>query len=433
MARIVKRGDSYLVTVSAGYDEYGKQKRISKTFHPVSKSEDKIKKELDRFVVDFEREIEQGNTFDKTKFANYYREDWLPNAELHAGEAKKLTVRALEDYKRLIENYAIQVIGNMKITEIKAKHLRHLCESMAKGDFKDKDGNPKALSIGTQRKALIAISSVFEQAIRDEIVEANPTMIARKELGTADDENQTKGFTLDETKRFLEYIGQPFESRHSVKDDAGNEVSSYTELHHTNPMWVAFFHLAIQGGFRRGEMLALTWNDIDFDTNTVHISKAVSKTKAKGMIEKAPKTKAGKRNVTMPESSMEILNKWKIEQMETALSMGSAWKGYRGKEFNKNRVLIQEDGSPMDVDTPYHTFKRIISRYNETHENKLPDVKLHGLRATSISNLQRMGVDLGTVAKRVGHSKPTTTLRYYTEGDSDIEKQSAELLEQIAK
>ena len=59
----------------------------------------------------------------------------------------------------------------------------------------------------------------------------------------------------------------------------------------------------------------------------------------------------------------------------------------------------------MYPSTPSATFKKLIHRYNETHEDKLPDIRLHDLRHTSATLLISQNVDVKTVSSRLGHAE----------------------------
>ena len=165
------------------------------------------------------------------------------------------------------------------------------------------------------------------------------------------------------------------------------------------------FHLAVFGGFRRGELIALTWDDIDFQNHTVTVCKASARTKG-GIITKAPKTFSSNRTVTLPASTMGLIRRHKEEQQRYRLSLGTYWKGC-------NYLFTQDDGRQMDISTPNKVFKKVIRIYNETHADKLPEITLHGLRHTSATLLIAQNVDIKTVSSRLGHSETSTTLDIY--------------------
>jgi integrase len=120
--------------------------------------------------------------------------------------------------------------------------------------------------------------------------------------------------------------------------------------------------------------------------------------------------------------------------MMLSLHLQGLWKGYTGKEFDRNFIFIQmETGMPMDVGTPTHKFKEILKMYNETHgsENQLPEITLHELRHTSATLLLANGTDIETVSHRLGHSKASTTLDIYGHAMKKMDSKASDTLESI--
>ena len=149
--------------------------------------------------------------------------------------------------------------------------------------------------------------------------------------------------------------------------------------------WLFCFNLALFTGDRRGENIGLTWEDIDFERCTVNIDKATVSVEG----EKFTKdTKTGStRVVVVPSFVMDIGRELLSEQKRTCLQLGDKWVGFRGRQFSKNYVFQQWDGSQMDLGSPRHEFKRLVRIYNEnvaTNEGEsLPEeVTLHDLRHT---------------------------------------------------
>ena len=183
----------------------------------------------------------------------------------------------------------------------------------------------------------------------------------------------------------------------------------------------------------------MTWKDLDFDKQTVSITKAVAATKD-GQIVKGPKTDAGVRDIVLPSECFALLKKWKGEQRLLCLKMGTAWKGHRdiihgGKmtdAFDENAVFIQIDnGLPVHIATPGHKFTEVIDLYNKTcekEEDKLPKIRLHDLRHTSATLLLSKNTDIETVARRLGHSKASVTLDIYGHALPENDRQAADIL-----
>lgn len=102
--------------------------------------------------------------------------------------------------------------------------------------------------------------------------------------------------------------------------------------------------MALFGGFRRGEQIALTWDDVDYAHNTVEIRKSAARVKD-GIIIKAPKTFSSNRIVTHLADCMKLLKRLEIQQKEYRLQVGEYWKG-------EGHIFTQDDGSIMDISTP---------------------------------------------------------------------------------
>jgi integrase len=80
-------------------------------------------------------------------------------------------------------------------------------------------------------------------------------------------------------------------------------------------------------GARRGELLGLTWGDVDFEACTVNINKSVLYLPGKGIYEDSPKNESSNRVVKLPASVIRNLQAYKVVQMEEQLKVGNLWKG----------------------------------------------------------------------------------------------------------
>lgn len=167
--------------------------------------------------------------------------------------------------------------------------------------------------------------------------------------------------------------------------------------------------MALLGGFRRGELVALTWDKINFENNTVTIDKATGYANHK-LYTKSPKTKGSERTVSLPNVVMDLLKLYKAEQNKQKELAGDKW-------IENNYVFVQWNGKQMHISTPTNTFNDILDKYNATVDNdseKLPYIGLHGLRHTHATLLISANTDIKTVSARLGHSNASTTLNIYT-------------------
>ena len=160
-------------------------------------------------------------------------------------------------------------------------------------------------------------------------------------------------------------------------------------------------YLAIDTGLRKGELAGLTWEDIDFEMSTISINKQRHYVMGYGVFESSPKTEAGIRTVTVSQTVLNLLKRYKNQQRENRLKFGTAWK-------NEPYVFLHDDGSAIYPNRPYVWFTNFLQRHN------LPKITFHQLRHTNASLLISAGQDVVTVSGRLGHSDKSITLNTYS-------------------
>lgn len=161
--------------------------------------------------------------------------------------------------------------------------------------------------------------------------------------------------------------------------------------------------VALHTGARISEVLGLQWRNIDLKTGEMHITGQLER--KQGDIERALKdtTKNHKSRVTIaPPYVLEFLKDERRRQNAHRLHAGEAWQNADGLVFTR------EDGSPLPHRTVEHAFDRIKQRLGH------PELTLHTLRKTYITNQVHAGEDIKTVAAAVGHSASDITLAVYT-------------------
>lgn len=164
--------------------------------------------------------------------------------------------------------------------------------------------------------------------------------------------------------------------------------------------WRAYFYLALFSQLRRGELIALTWDDIDLEQGVVLVNKSSYYSPEKGVVLKAPKSASGYRQVTIPHTVCEVLKEHRSDQRLQRLRAGADWQ-------DANAVFTQRNGLRLNLDSPAARLKKIVKR------SGLPPISPHGLRHTGASLLVAGGEDYKTVQYRLGHSRASTTLDLY--------------------
>jgi integrase len=159
--------------------------------------------------------------------------------------------------------------------------------------------------------------------------------------------------------------------------------------------------VALLTGMRLGEVLALRWSNVDLDAKVIKVREALEQTAAFGVRFKPPKSKAGKRDITLPDILVDALREHRKAQLELRMQCGA------GRLPDDALLFATIEGRPWApnlLSTLWLNFARSIG---------MADVTFHALRHTHASQLIDQGVDIVTISKRLGHAKPDITLRTY--------------------
>lgn len=365
MATIQKRGGSYLIRVSCGYDTKGKQVIQSMTWKPdEGMSERQIQKELNRQAVMFEEACMRGFQSKAVKFETF-AEEWFE-------EYAKPNLRNTT-YERLLQlrKRVYAAIGHLRMDKISPRQIQAFVNALSKDGANERNGKP--LAPKTIRHNLSLISDVFSYAVKMGVVADNPCAKVTIPKG---EQKEKQIYTPAEVERFLTLLNsEPLKYR-------------------------TFFNLMIYSGFRRGEMLGLEWKDVNFETNVISVRRTSNYTAKKGVYTDTTKTKKSQRSLKFPQEIMDMLKEYKAEQDEQALKYGDKW-------VETDRLYTKWNGEPMQNGTPYFW----LSEFCEKHG--LPFYGIHSFRHLFASLLVNQGVDIVTVSGALGHSCVGTTTNIY--------------------
>jgi len=164
--------------------------------------------------------------------------------------------------------------------------------------------------------------------------------------------------------------------------------------------WRAAVNVLLASGCRRGELLGLKWEKVDWEKRTVRIDCAMHYASDRGLFEGPPKTRDSVRTLSLPEETMELLKEHKLWQEEERVRQGAKWK-------ESSYVFTGEHGGPMNPSQLGNWLTRFEKRHN------LPHLNPHAFRHTMTSLLLFSGVDSISVSHRLGHSSVATTTNIY--------------------
>ena len=365
MANIRKRGNTYQIRVSCGYDTKGEQIMQTMTWKPPEGMTPKqAEKEVQKQAVFFDEKCMKGQVTANVKFEDL-AEEWL---ETYAKLNLKKTSYERQKQMRL---RVYPAIGHMRMDKIKAWHIQQFVNDLALNGKNMRNGKP--LSRKTAVHHLSFISDVFSYAIRMEMLTDNPCRRVVVPKGTKKEKDI---YTLEEIKKLFELL-----------EDAPLKYRT-------------FFTLAIYSGFRRGELLGLEWKDIDWDNCVISVRRTSNYTPSAGTYTDTTKTKSSQRSLKFPQHVMDLLREFKAEQDEEREKLGSKWEDH-------DRLFVKWNGEPMYHTTTYSWFRKFCDK------NGMRFCDIHSLRHFYASALINEGVDAAAVSSALGHLAIGTTTSIY--------------------
>mgnify|MGYP005763561093 CR=1 FL=1 len=375
MATIRKRGESYQIRVSCGYNSQGKQVTRSTTWKPApGMTPSQIKRELERQAVALEGRETTGSG--AVKF-EAFAEKWL--AEV-AGNARK--IRTMDNLRhQAVRVY--QAIGHIRLDKLTALHIQAFINNLQEDGINRRGGK---LAPSTVRGYLQFISGVLSYAVKIGVIASNPC--SRVSLPAAQS-REKEIYTLQEAQTFLD------------------------SLERVDTVWRVFFTLAIYGGFRKGELLGLEWQDIDLEAHTISIRRTSNYTADKGVYTDTTKTVGSQRTLKAPVEVMTLLRAWRAEQAQQRLLWGQQWEA-------GDRVITGDTGKPIHPGTPRVWLVRHCKRTGQRC------LGIHAFRHLNASLLINSGADVRTVSALLGHSNTTTTLNLYAHSFQEAQARASE-------
>lgn len=443
--RVGKRGTTYRITCFKGYLN-GKQQKETCTYtleemgisalsekgNP--RAESTIMKEVQLYADNLEKRLIGASYMkgDKVRFIDFYENTWKPWAKNH------FSASTYYSYTTHIEEIFIPTLGSLKIGKITPERISAIYLNLAEGKRIDgKEGGYSRGSIVTFHKQL---QSVMNLAKQYKIIEENPCR--NVSLPRTNETEKIKYLTQEQTAIFLNMLDNPSPRvvKAFYKDWGKDKVTVYdfcareqTRLQYNT--FKTLFRVALFSGCRVGELCALTWNDVDFDSCTLYIRKSVAYAKSEGgPYIKEPKTANSYREVVIPKSEIQRLKELKCNQTETIMKLGTAWEGVRDiKRLNDNLIFPQFCGKLMWRSAPNRTLSRLIQNYNAQapKDKQLPHITIHCLRHTSATLLIASDMDIKTISSRLGHKRIQTTLDIYAHPLKKRDEEASAVLENM--
>lgn len=359
--------DTWLFTVSDGFDAQGKRVKLFRTFHGG-------KREAEKALAQFVSEVAQGKvSISGGMTVAAWAEVWERE---HV--SRNLAPKTAATYRTMLKHRIIPALGTIALNKLTSAHIKKFYANLDEDGVR-KDGRGTRLSGATQGKCHRVLSVLLKEAVYRELIPHNPVADVRP----------------------------PREERPTVKYYEEESVRRLlVALQERSIRFRAIVLLALLTGLRRGEIIGLEWGSINWQSHKLTIKQSAYVAKGQGQKLKTTKTATSTRVVVMPAELEQILQVWREQQAEEREKAGSLWQP---SDF----VFTDWKGAWLRVDSVTSEWGKFLKRVNKREPNYLPPLNFHGLRHTAASFLFASDIDVRSVAGVLGHAQASTTLNIY--------------------
>lgn len=425
---------SYSIRVYRGRDpETGKQLTpYASTWKvPEGWGESRARREAQRQAVLFEQRCRQGAVGDGRETFREYAE-YVLNWKASMGMKHLTEVHYRQSLERVLP-----ALGSMRLRDIRPQHLNKLYQALSApqaradneraqakpqlwralekrglyGDVPDSDG--KRISMGRLRQGKAvkpATARRIAQALGQPVQELFTILREERTLSSRTVMNchLLVSTVLGQAEKEMLIPFNPARRATPPKREGGDpnyfqedEVGMILQALESEPLkWRAAVYVLLVSGCRRGELLGLKWEKIDWEKGTIRIDCAMQYAPDRGVYESTPKTKDSVRTLRLPEEAFALLEEYRQWQEAFKRQEGARWK-------ESPYVFTGEHGGPMNPSQ----LGNWLTRFEKRHS--LPHLNPHAFRHTMTSLLLFSGVDSISVSHRLGHSNVATTTNIY--------------------
>jgi integrase len=333
---------------------------------------DKLTEKKDQIRTGTYRPPSEGKTFKE------FAETWL-KGKVGVKDSTKTS------YEGIVNNHLLPYFGSGRIAEMKRENIKDFVNGMVV------EGR---LSSKTINNCLLVLHQILDDAQVDGFVIHNPYVKIEKPRRVMAEVDYLRTHEIPIFLKASEVTQEPKEkvTRISRKKSEGKkkECPKCETTRH------AVFFTAIFTGMRRGELLGLKWEDVDWLNRKIHVRRSLYK----GAFQD-PKSDYSRRAIDMGPRLIETLKNHRAKQNETRLKAGGNWS-------NNDLVFCHNDGTALDGDNLYHRDLKAVLKKAE-----LRSIRIHDLRHTFASILISTGHNIKYIQSQMGHSPSKITLDLY--------------------
>ena len=377
-----KRGNYYKIIVEMGKDPVSGERR--------RKTENiKGKKEAEKRLAELIRAVDTGMLTDPKKMTvAQYLDYWMVTYC-----KMNLAPSTFSSYSQIVKNHLKPALGRLAIDKLLPTNIQSYYSEALKGGRKGNHGEKgPGLSPTTVLYHHRVLREALQHAVRRQLIARNPAdaVMPPKKVRP-----EMTVFTEDEIAKLLDKL-------------------RLTYLYMPT-------YLAVATGMRAGEILGLSWADVDLPDREEEEGGAITVRRSLNHFKKGqepvfgePKTAGSKRRVELFPQAVRELRRYKKEQNEQRLAAGEVWQNY-------NLVCCYANGAPINPASFARAFR------GRTRELNIVG-RFHDLRHSHATFLLKHGIHPKVVAERLGHTQIGITMDIYSHVLPSMQKQAAEII-----
>ncbi|WP_138756452.1 tyrosine-type recombinase/integrase [Paenibacillus sinopodophylli] len=315
-------------------------------------------------------------------------DDWLKHYS--RGRAKESTIRVREKEIKILKRYLAAAKGE----RITSKAYQEILDDLDKQDY----------ARTTIEGVHVTAGMIFRYAASEKLMRSNPAVGAKIPVRAETIEDiESKGIEEEYLER--------------------EELNQFLEAVriHGKELDLERFYLLAFSGIRSGELCALKWTDLNFETNELRITKTLYNPD-NNMTEyklTPPKTKASIRTIEIDAKVMHLLKLLQDRNLKHKELFGKIGEDYHDENF----IFCRPNGYPFIQKSVLNRMDRLLKKTNIV-KRATP----HIFRHTHVSMLTEADVDINTIMLRVGHDDMKTTMQVYTHVTKKMKKNASEKL-----
>jgi integrase len=293
---------------------------------------------------------------------------------------QKIRPRTYERYEQIIRLHLVPVLGKIKLDKLSPQHIQSLYT--------------KKLEEGLSANTVLVIHGMLHKALR--------SAMRWGILG----------------QNVCDRVDVPRKTTFEIHPLTPKQVQDFIEVIQGHPN-EALFILAIATGMRRGEIAGLKWQDVDLESGTLRVQRALTRVPTSmggGYQEAEPKTEGSRRSIILPDFAIRALKVHRERQEVIKQNAGDLWQEH---DYVFSTSVGEHIHPGHDI---LEAFKRLLK------DAGLPDVRFHDLRHSSATMLLSMGVHPKVVQERLGHHDIGITMNIYSHVLPNMQEDAAKKL-----